>query len=102
MREHLWLAGARRSSTKLHLQAALGRNTILADRFGMYLLWDGNGLILLNPFPDGFLVHYSGRLISAALTTVVTHALVVKLRLQELPIFKIIRELSLGSLYSYL
>jgi hypothetical protein len=51
MSEHLWLAGARRSSTQLHLQVALGRNIVFADRIDLHLLWNGDGRIFTKPIP---------------------------------------------------
>jgi hypothetical protein len=49
--EYLWLAGARRPPTQLHLQVALGRNIVLADRIDLHLLWNGDGRIFVKPIP---------------------------------------------------
>lgn len=51
MGEHLWLAGARRPPTQLHLQVALCRNIVLADRIDLHLLWNGDGRIFVKPIP---------------------------------------------------
>ncbi|KAL7811135.1 hypothetical protein V8C26DRAFT_227565 [Trichoderma gracile] len=47
--KHLWLAGAKRPPTQLHLQAAIGRNIVLADRIDLHLLWSGDGKLFVKP-----------------------------------------------------
>lgn len=51
MSDHLWLAGARRPPTQLHLQVAFGRNIVLADRIYLHLLWNGDGRIFVKLIP---------------------------------------------------
>lgn len=51
MNKHLWLAGAKRPATQLHLQVALGRNIVLADRIHLHLLWSSDGQLFLKPLP---------------------------------------------------
>lgn len=51
MSDHLWLAGARRPPTQLHLQLPLGRNIVLADRIDLHLLRHGDGRIFVKPIP---------------------------------------------------
>ncbi|KAL7942020.1 hypothetical protein V8C42DRAFT_360447 [Trichoderma barbatum] len=38
-----------RPATQLHLQVALGRNIVIADRIDLHLLWNGNGKIFVKP-----------------------------------------------------
>ncbi|EGR52485.1 uncharacterized protein TRIREDRAFT_53858, partial [Trichoderma reesei QM6a] len=47
--KHLWLAGAKRPPTQLHLQVAIGRNIVLADRIDLHLLWSGDGKLFVKP-----------------------------------------------------
>lgn len=47
--KYLWFAGAKRPATQLHLQVALGRNIVLADRVDLHLLWSGDGKIFVKP-----------------------------------------------------
>lgn len=51
MLPHLWFAGWRRPATQLHLQVAMGRQLVVADRMDLHLLWDKNGRVFLKPIP---------------------------------------------------
>ncbi|KAL6862001.1 hypothetical protein J3F83DRAFT_746392 [Trichoderma novae-zelandiae] len=63
--KHLWLAGAKRPATQLHLQVAIGRHIVLADRIDLHLLWSGDGKLFVKPLsrfllsPDFWQTHLS-------------------------------------------
>lgn len=52
MLPHLWFAGAKRRAKQLHLQVAMGRRIVLADRMDLHLLWENDGRLFLKPVPS--------------------------------------------------
>lgn len=52
IQKHLWYAGSKRLPSQLHLQLAMGREIIIADRMDLHLIWDDNSNnIFLKPLP---------------------------------------------------
>src|SRR5687768_12416814 len=40
--KHLWFAGSKHIPAQLHMQSAMGRDIIVADRMDLHLIWDHN------------------------------------------------------------
>ncbi|KAH8651400.1 hypothetical protein BX600DRAFT_418618 [Xylariales sp. PMI_506] len=51
MMKHLWFAGAKHPAMQLHLQVAIGREIVPADRMDLHLLWDKNRKLFIKPLP---------------------------------------------------
>ncbi len=51
MLPHLWFAGSRHPATQLHLQVAMSRGIVVADRMDRHLLWSNDRRLFLKPIP---------------------------------------------------
>ncbi|KAL8303426.1 hypothetical protein RB600_007057 [Gaeumannomyces tritici] len=52
MLPHFWFAGSKHPAKQLHLQVAMGRRIVVADRMDLHLLWENDGRLFLKPVPS--------------------------------------------------